>query len=232
LTNLQAVAAAGYTNIMIMDHSQERKRITGIWNNKQRRYEPFTETNKPYWLAADESAAVTERLERLVGEVESALPNFLNLTNQLSLVLSNSANLTSNLNIVATTARPAVSNLAVATADLNRPGALGEWLLPTNINAHLDQTLVHADATLVNANTNLTVLCDNLYRSLDNLSSITSNLNHQVEVNTNLLSAISETVVNADQFIQGLKHHWFLRSAFKTKKTNAPPAAPKPAKGK
>ena len=147
-------------------------------------------------------------------------------------MLSNSANLTSNLNIVATTARPAVSNLAAATADLNRPGALGEWLLPTNINAHLDQTLVQADATLVNANTNLTVLCDNLYRSLDNLSSITSNLNHQVEVNTNLLSAISETVVNADQFIQGLKHHWFLRSAFKTKKTNAPPAAPKPAKGK
>ena len=61
---------------------------------------------------------------------------------------------------------------------------------------------------------------------------ITSNLNHQVQINTNLLSAISETVVNADQFIQGLKHHWFLRSAFKTKKTNAPPAAPKPAKGK
>jgi ABC-type transporter Mla subunit MlaD len=232
LTNLQAVAAAGYTNIMIMDRSQKRKRITGIWNNQEKRYEHFTETNKPYWLAADESAAVTERLEHLLGEVEDALPNFLNLTNQLSLVLSNSANLTSNLNIVATTARPAVSNLAAATADLDRPGALGEWLLPTNINAHLDQTLVQADATLVNANTNLTVLCDNLYRSLDNLSGITSNLNHQVQINTNLLSAISETVVNADQFIQGLKHHWFLRSAFKTKKTNAPPAEPKPPKGK
>jgi hypothetical protein len=26
--------------------------------------------------------------------------------------------------------------------------------------------------------------------------------------------------------VQGLKHHWLLRSAFKTKATNAPPAAP------
>ncbi len=228
LTNLPAISAAGFTNIMIMDRSEKRKYITGIWNNKEKRYEPYTADTKPYWLAADESAAVTERLELLVGQVEAALPNFLSLTNQLSLVLSNSANLTSNLNIVATTARPAVSNLAAATADLNRPGALGEWLLPTNINTHLDQTLVDADATLVNANTNLTVLLNNLNQSLDNLSGITSNLNRQVEANTNLLGAISETVVHADQFVQGLKRHWLLRSAFKTKKTNAPPVKPQP----
>jgi hypothetical protein len=55
---------------------------------------------------------------------------------------------------------------------------------------------------------------------------MTSNLNSQVQANTNLLSAISDTVVHADQFVQGLKHHWLLRSAFKTKATNAPPATP------
>jgi hypothetical protein len=26
--------------------------------------------------------------------------------------------------------------------------------------------------------------------------------------------------------VQGLKHHWLLRSAFRTKDTNAPPATP------
>jgi hypothetical protein len=29
--------------------------------------------------------------------------------------------------------------------------------------------------------------------------------------------------VNADSFVQGLKRHWLLRSAFKTKATNTPP---------
>jgi hypothetical protein len=45
-------------------------------------------------------------------------------------------------------------------------------------------------------------------------------------VNTNILGEISRTIVNADSFVQGLKHHWLLRSAFKTKNTDLPPAAP------
>jgi hypothetical protein len=141
-------------------------------------------------------------------------------------VLSNSASLTSNLDFIAVSARPAVSNLTTMTARLNQPGALGEWLLPTNINHQLETTLITADLVLTNANTNLTALAESLDRSLENLAGITSNLNHQVEVNTNLLSTISETIVHADQFVQGLKHHWLLRSAFKSKATNAPPPAP------
>jgi hypothetical protein len=41
-----------------------------------------------------------------------------------------------------------------------------------------------------------------------------------------MLSAISQTVVHTDELVQGLKRHWLLRSAFKTKATNAPPPAP------
>jgi hypothetical protein len=44
-----------------------------------------------------------------------------------------------------------------------------------------------------------------------------------VDANTNLLTGISKTIVDADDMVQGLKRHWLLRSAFKT---NAP-AAPK-----
>ncbi len=150
----------------------------------------------------------------------------MNLTNQVATVLSNSANLTSNLNAVAVSARPGVSNLAAITAQLDRPGALGEWLLPTNLHRQLESTLGNADATLASADTNLTVLAENLGRSLDNLASMTSNLNSQVQANTNVLSAISQTVIHADEFVQGLKRHWLLRSAFKSKSTNAPPATP------
>jgi len=229
LTNLNAIAEAGYTNIMVMDMSQKRKSITGIWDYKEARYDIYRgDSTKPYWLESDESAAVTERLETLVGEVEKALPNILGLTNQLANVLSNSVELTSNLNVVALSARPALSNLAAATAGLDHPGALGEWLLPTNVNRQLDSTLTNASALLLNVNTNLASLVEKLGRSLDSLAGITSNLNQQVEVNTNILGAISETVVHYDQFVQGLKHHWLLRSAFKTKDTNAPAPVPLP----
>ncbi len=183
-----------------------------------------------YWLEPEESPAVTERLERVVNQVEAALPGILSLTNQLALVLSNSANMTANFSEVAARARPVVSNLAAATGNLNRPGALGEWLLPTNINQKLDSLLGGADATVANANTNLAIVLENLNRSLLNLADLTSNLNHQVQMNTNILSQISRAVVDADDLVQGLKRHWFLRSAFKTERTNAPAKATAPVR--
>jgi hypothetical protein len=78
-------------------------------------------------------------------------------------------------------------------------------------------------------NTNVSALIENLNRSLDNLAGITSNLNSQVTANTNLVKSLSDAIQHADQFVQGLKQHWFLRSAFKPKKTNAPKNAPTPA---
>ncbi len=232
LTNVTALAAAGHTSLLIMNHSEKRKLMTGIWNDRDGRYDPYTRDTK-YELPADESAAVTERLEKLVDEVEQALPNILRLTNQLATVLSNSASLTSNLNAVAIGAQPTASNLTVLTTQLNHPGALGEWLLPTNIYSQLEGTLSNADfalgsanAALRNTDTNLTALAENLGRSLDNLANLTSNLNSQVQANTNILGEISRAIVDADSFVQGLKHHWLLRSAFRTKETNASPVVP------
>ena len=226
LTNLTALARAGCTNLVIMDGTTVLKFMTGVWNNQQHRFDLYTAKSGAYELPSEESAAVTERLEQVISEVEQALPNILRLTNQIATVLSNSASLTSNLNAVALSARPAISNIEVATAQLNQPGALGEWLLPTNINQRLDSALGSADAALAGANTNLTVLADNLGRSLDNLANLTSNLNSQVQFNSNVLGNLSRAIMDADSFVQGLKHHWLLRSAFRTKATNAPPAAP------
>jgi ABC-type transporter Mla subunit MlaD len=227
---LQLLSASTLKTIRVFDTRQTRKYMTGIWNYKEARYEPYAATTKPFWLEADESPAVTERLEKLLSQVEVALPNILSLTNQLAALLNNGAGVTSNLNDILVNARPAVSNIAAATSQLNRPGGLGDWLLPTNISQHLDETLTNANTTLGSANTtlnsantNLIMLAQSLDRSLENLASLTSNLNQQVEVNSNILSSISKTVVDADTFVQGLKRHWLLRSAFKTKETNAPP---------
>ena len=222
LSNFNALTLAGRTNLLIMDKTEERKTITGIWNDRERRYDPFTSRSE-YWLVAEESAAVTERLEKLVEGLEQALPDILGFTNQLAAVLSHSASLTSNLNAVALDAQPAATNLAALAAELRQPGGLGQWLFATNIYPQLDDTLSTAQAALARADTNLTALAENLDRSLENLANLTSNLNSQVQANTNILSEISRAIVNADSFIQGLKHHWLLRSAFRTKKTNAPP---------
>jgi ABC-type transporter Mla subunit MlaD len=229
-TNLPTLERLGVKQFAVLDarKGQEKKYMTAMWNDGQRRYDAyFKGSKKKYPLPAEESPAITDRIEKLVDDVEKALPNILTLTNQLATVLSNSANLTSNLNAVALGARPMVSNLTAATANLDHPGALGDWLFPTNITTQLEGTLGNANATLVSVNTNLTAVIEEVGRSLDNLADLTGNLNHQVQQNTNILGNISKAVVDTDDLVQGLKRHWLFRSAFKNKSTNSPPAKPK-----
>jgi len=79
-----------------------------------------------------------------------------------------------------------------------------------------------AQGVVANVDTNLILLSV----TLDHLADITSNLNAQVQANSNMLGVISKTVRDADDFVQGLEHHWLLRSAFKKEnkgETNAPP---------
>jgi len=191
----------------------------------------YTNLTAAYWISPDESPSIQARLEKIVDTAEAALPNILDLTNKLSATLvsatttlTSATTLTSNLNTVAVNAQPVVSNLTTLTSELNQPGALGDWLLPTNVNQKLNSVMGNADTAVGTLNTNLLTL--NL--TLDHLADLTSNLNQQVQVNTNILSNVSKAVVDLDDLVQGLKHHWLLRSAFKkeNRKTNAPAAQP------
>jgi ABC-type transporter Mla subunit MlaD len=183
-----------------------------------------------YWIKADESPALTERLDTLANQVQSALPNFFQLTNQLSQVLSNATDLTGHLDETTLQTRPLLANLNVISAQLtNGPGALGEWLLPPKLAQQLKQTLASAHSTLdaagntlTNADTNLVRIATSLNETLLNLANITSNLNKQVQANDQMLSQISAAVVHADELVQGLKRHWLLRSAFKEKPAAKP----------
>ena len=53
-----------------------------------------------------------------------------------------------------------------------------------------------------------------------------SNLNTQVEANTNFVATLQALLLHTDELIEGFKRHWLLRSAFKSKPTNAPPRSP------
>ncbi len=226
---LKTAADLHVTNLWVIDTSDAKRSLSGMWNVYENHYQPYEKFKDGklmhYEMPPDSEPALADRASALLTQVEKALPSFLAITNRINAVLSNSANLTSNLNEVAANVRPAVSNLNVITANLKEPkGSLGEWIIPTNINEKLDATLGSTHKTIGDADTDLVTIAESLTKSLNNLADITSNLNNQVAVNSNIVTHISDIIVHSDEFVQGLKRHWLLRSAFKTKTTNAPPA--------
>src|SRR5262249_3143187 len=139
-----------------------KKVVTGMWLDKEGKYGPYTKDSK-YWLLADESPALTERLEKVARQVEQALPHFLNLTNELTEVLTNSAQAASNLNALVLNAQPTVPNLAAITTQLRGfDGSLGRWLFSTNLNQQIELTAAGANATLSHVDTNFLVMAETL----------------------------------------------------------------------
>ena len=184
-----------------------------------------------------ETPPISDQLQAMVLQVQQALPNVLSLTNKIAAVLDNAANATSNLNATIVAAQPMLTNFALISAQLREPGGPLVWALGTNGNEQLQGSLTNVNALLGHTDTNLAALLGhidtNLAALLINLADITSNLNAQVQSNSNILSSVSKIVVDTDDFVQGLKRHWLLRSAFKKEnaaqaKTNAPPQDMRP----
>ena len=215
--------------IYIYDNSQKSKNhVVASWWRRQHRYENFKPGSEDAYLHAVETPPISDQLQAMVLQVQTALPNILSLTNKLAAVLDNAADATSNLNVTLVETRPMITNFTLISAQLREPGGPVAWALGTNGNGQLQGALTNVNSLLVNAGTNLNQITEEIGRMLDNLAGITSNLNAQVQANTNMLSGISKTVTDADDFVQGLKRHWLLRSAFKgenaaSAKTNAPP---------
>ena len=208
--HLESNSVCAYDNKIDVNH------IVSTWHRPTHRYENSTPNSDDLLLPALETPPVSDQLQGMVSQVQSALPGILALTNKIATVLNNAASATSNLNTVMMAAQPMITNFAMISTQLREPGGLGILALGTNGNEQLQGTLTNLNSLLGHTDTNLGAL-------LVNLADMTSNLNVQVQANSNLLSGISRSVTDADEFVQGLKRHWFLRSAFKTKATNAPP---------
>jgi len=221
-SNLERMAALkpASNSIFVYNNAVDRNRIVASWDGRVRRYVNFTPGSESAWLRAVEAPPISDQLQGMVTQVQQALPGILALTNQIGAVLDSAANATSNLNTVLVGAQPMIANFAILSAQLREPGGLGVLALGTNGNEQLQGTLTNLNSLLGHTDTNLADL-------LINLANMTSNLNAQVQANSNLLAGIARTVSDSDDFVQGLKRHWLLRSAFKTKATNAPPAKKK-----
>ncbi len=205
-------------------YKQEAGRLVGIYLDRERTYTNWHRGDKGYWLLVDEPAELASEIAGMVETAKEALPNILALTNALTTTLMNAAESTEHLKGLLAGAKGVVSNLTLITENLKEPrGSLGEWLFPTNMNQQLTILLTNANATVANvnvtvtnANTNLVVLFSNITVSLENLAGMTSNLNAQVQGNSNIVRSVSDLIVHSDEMVQGLKKHWLLRSAFKT----------------
>jgi ABC-type transporter Mla subunit MlaD len=220
-SNAQLLAHCTFesNSIYVYDNTVNRDHIVASWHRRNHRYENFTPSSEDAWLRAVETPPIADQLQVMVSQVQSALPGILELTNKIATVLDDTANATSNLNVTLVEARPMLTNFALVSAQLREPGGPMVWALGTNGNEQLQGMLTNVNSLLGHTDTNLAAL-------LINLSDITSNLNAQVQANTNMLGGISKTVMDADNLVQGLKRHWLLRSAFKSEnaaaKTNAP----------
>jgi uncharacterized phage infection (PIP) family protein YhgE len=192
------------------------------WDGRVHRYKIFQPGDDTAWLRTVEAPTVSDQLQAIVTQVQSALPGILSLTNKLAAVLDNAASATSNLNATIVATQPLVTNFASISSQLREPGGMAMWALGTNSHFQLESALTNANSLLVNVDTNLNELTLQVGATLENLAGITSNLNMQVQANSNMLGGISKAVIDADDFVQGLKRHWFLRSAFKTETTNMP----------
>jgi MlaD protein len=229
-TNFDKIEQYEHSNVWILDRGHAAKSEVTMWNDYTHHYEPMTKKSM-YGLPPDETPAIGDRLQGMVGQIQAALPA---ITNRVVNVLSNADNITANLAnitenlkpsmtnlaLITEAARPTITNLAIITTHLtNSDGSLGQWLIPTNLNQKLDATLVNANGTVTNLNSNLVTL--NL--TLDNVANITSNLNNQVQANTNIVGNISSIIVHSDEFIQGLKRFWLFKHLFAAHKTKTPP---------
>jgi ABC-type transporter Mla subunit MlaD len=230
LSNLDVLATLNLesNSIYAFNNRLNAKHVVGVWREELQRYESYNHTkDPPVELRALESVPVAERVDNIIAQVEKALPNILSITNKLFAVLDNAANATSNLNVTISAAQPMVTNFALISGQLREPGGLATWALGTNGDFQVQTALTNANTLLVSVDTNLNQLTAQIGLTLENVANITSNLNAQVQANSNMLGGISKTVMDADDLMQGLKRHWLLRSAFKVKATNAPPTKAK-----
>ena len=227
VSNLEVIAALKPESIYAYDNSVNRKQIVAAWDGRYHHYKIFTPQDDTAWIRPVEAVAVGDQLQSMVAQVQAALPAVIALTNKLAVILDNAVMATSNLNATLASAQPLVANFAGISGQLREPGGLGIWALGTNGNFQIEDALTNLNTLLVNTDTNLNSLSDQVGMTLENVAAITSNLNAQVQSNSNMLWGISKTVADTDDFVQGLKRHWLLRSAFKTKSTKASSAKAK-----
>jgi ABC-type transporter Mla subunit MlaD len=226
--SLQAIARLRPESLTAYNNTERDKhRVVASWHPRTHRYESFTPDDETAWLKASESPAVSDQLQAMLAQVQNALPGIFALTNKVGEVLDNAAKATSNLNVTIAAVPPILKDANAITSQLREPGGPLLWALGTNGDQQMQTTLTNVSSLLADTDTNLDRITRQTGLTLDNVADITSNLNAQVQADSNMLFGISTMVSDSDDFVQGLKRHWLLRCAFKKENAAAAAAAKK-----
>src|SRR5471032_1287936 len=86
-------------SIYVYDNTVNRDHIVASWWRNKHRYQNFAPNSDDAYLRAAEPPSISDELQGIVAQVQTAMPNILALTNKLATVLDNAAAATSNLNI-------------------------------------------------------------------------------------------------------------------------------------
>jgi hypothetical protein len=125
-SNLQVMAEMNLptNSVFAYDNTINRNHIVASWDNRWHRYVNFTPSRETAWLRAVETPPVSDQLQAVVLQVQTAVPNILALTNKIAavldrstIVLDNAANAASNLNVTLTETRPTLTTARAGRAD-------------------------------------------------------------------------------------------------------------------
>lgn len=173
-----------------------------------------------FWLKADEAPPLQQRLTDIATAVNDALPGVFALTNELTVALANMTNVTGRLGGIMPQVDAAMGDLRVLMAEVRpavqRPGGLGDLLLPTNLNTQLTLTLSNLNPGSGPINQTLS----NLNSRMTDVGVTLSNVNQQLSANTNLLADANQLTRSVSSLAVTLetlfKRHWLFRSAYRT----------------
>ena len=191
--------------------------------NEFRQYLELKKDAPGYFLLANEQPPLAEKLTAIATDVHASLPSVLAMTNSVNVALSNLNSITAQLDRT----MPSLSNVLTQTELLitelrpltQKPGGIGDLLVPTNLNAQLG-------IVLANVNTRSELVgptLSNLNSLVSQIGITVSNVNYQLDRDTNLIGNVSrladKTTSLAESTDTLLRRHWLFRSAFKTNKT-------------
>lgn len=192
------------------------------WKPAETNLNYLTEAEAPsgFYLTAEEEQPLPVRLTEIANQVNAALPGVFAMTNQVNIALGNLTNITAQLASTMPKVDGAISEATALVSALKpaleRPGGLGELILPTNLNTQV---------TLLVSNLNpgsgpLAITLSNVNQRLSDIGLTLTNVNQQLGQNTNLLAdanQLTRDVGSLSVTIETLlRKHWLFRSAFKT----------------
>lgn len=199
--------------------TQDRAKAT----NEFKRYLEIKKGVQGYFLLATEQQPLPEKLTGIANDLHASLPGVFAMTNSVNSALSNLSSMTAQLDRAMPMLSSTLTHTELLIADLRpltqKPGGIGELLIPTNLTSQLATVLsnVNARSELVGPT------LSNLNDLVSQIVIVVSNVNLQLDRDTNLVGNVSRLADKATSLAEStdtlLRRHWLFRSAFKTNQT-------------